>query len=93
MIELGGWPATTGGLVLAALAMAHGGRLLRAFIGHRTRLRVERQRSARAAAWSTDMVRLAHAGSNQPVRAHVRDFDGERVIEVGAYEAQGGEPA
>lgn len=82
MLDLGGWSAVAGGLLAVAAAAAHTASLVRAYIGHRTRLAVERERSARARARAAGLRRLAGDGQVM-VRVRERDCDGQRTIELG----------
>jgi hypothetical protein len=62
-------------------------RLLHAFIRHRTRLRVERERSVRTAARARGLVRLAGRGG--AVVVDEQDADGRRVLRIGAGDSRG----
>ena len=56
--------------------------LLRAYIAHRTRLQVEREASARAAARGTALMGLAGT-HHDVVRIVEHDRDGHREVEIG----------
>lgn len=80
MIDMIGWQ-TAGGMIVAAVVI-HVAFLTRAYIGHRTRLAVERERSARARARATVLAQMVTA-ARFSVRMSERDHDGQRVLEVG----------
>lgn len=64
--------AVVGGLGLSGL--------VRAWIRHRTRLHVERQRSARAAARAEGLARIARR--HETVLIDEKDQDGHRVVKM-----------
>jgi hypothetical protein len=64
--------AVVGGLGLSGL--------VRAWIRHRTRLQVERERSARAVARATGLARIARR--HETVLIDEKDQDGHRVVEM-----------
>ena len=80
MGEIAGWAATGAGLVMTAAASMNVGRLLRTYLRQRALVLLERERSARSAARTAGLVRLADYG---PVRLLEQDSDGRRFIEVG----------
>jgi hypothetical protein len=69
---LGAMVAVVGGLGLNGL--------VRAWIRHRTRLQVERQRSARAVARATGLARIARR--HDTVLIDEKDQDGHRVVRM-----------
>ncbi|MFI7601549.1 hypothetical protein [Actinoplanes sp. NPDC049681] len=81
-------------LLSAAVAVGGGlgvGGPVRAWIRHRTRLHLERERSARAAARAAGLARLARGQGS--VRIDERDQDGHRVVELRGPAARDGEAA
>jgi hypothetical protein len=73
----------SGELLSAAVAVVGGlglSGLVRAWIRHRTRLQVERERSARAVARATGLARLARR--HETVLIDEKDQDGHRVVEM-----------
>lgn len=70
-------------LLSAAVVVAGGlgfGGVVRAWIRHRTRLQLERERSARTAARAAGLARLARRPGT--VRIDEQDDDGHRVVEL-----------
>lgn len=83
------------GLPVLAITLAAGlalTGLLRTYIGHRTRLQVEREVSARTAARTTGLVRLAGT-QHEAVSIDEQDRDGHRVVELRSRLPQSGEEA
>jgi len=73
----------SGELLSAAVAVVGGlglSGLVRAWIRHRTRLQVERERSARAVARAMGLVRIARR--HETVLIDEKDRDGHRVVEM-----------
>jgi hypothetical protein len=72
------------GELLSAIVAAVGGLglsgLVRAWIRHRTRLHVERERSARAVARATGLARIAKR--HETILIDEKDQDGHRVVEM-----------
>jgi hypothetical protein len=86
VIEIEAWMAGAGGLLVTVAGTVKLGGLLRLWLRHRTRVALERERSAREAARLAGLARLAR----QP-RATLRlvetDGDGQRLVEIGRADA------
>jgi hypothetical protein len=81
-------------LLSAAVAVGGGlgiSGLVRAWIRHRTRLHMERERSARAATRAAGLARLARGRGI--VRIDEQDQDGHRVVELRGPARRDGEAA
>jgi hypothetical protein len=80
------------GVVVAVVGLVGGlgvGGLLRAYIQHRTRLQVERERSARTLARARSLYWLA-GDRHDDLRIDERDRDGRRVVELRGRRRTGG---
>jgi hypothetical protein len=81
MIDMDGWVAAGAGLLAAAAG------IWRTQLRQRTRVQMERERSARSIARSAELVRIVQL-TQGAVRVVEQDRDGRRLVEIGRAEGE-----